>query len=548
MSSTAPADRQWFGHPRGLATLFFTEMWERFSYYGMRGLLILFLVASVKTGGYGLTDQTGAAIYGLYVGFVYLMALPGGWVADRILGQRKAVFLGGCLIAAGHFSMAVPTVPSFYAGLVLIVLGTGLLKPNVSAMVADLYPEGGNRRDAGFSVFYSGINVGALVGPLVCGFLGEKINWHLGFGAAGVGMILGLVQYKLGGKYLGDAGLRRAEPGSTGDDRKAVRRLLGGVAVVLGVLVLAIVLQAVGLLHLTLYGIARGTGFFMLGLAIVYFGSVLLFSGLTTAEKKKIVVIFVFFMAAVLFWAGFEQAGSSFNLFAVRLTNRMILGWEMPASFLQSVNSIFLILLAPVFGALWIRLGNRQPAAPAKMGWGLIFLALGFLVLAWGALYTVGGTLVGMHWLIATYLLHTVGELCLSPVGLSSVTKLSPRRLVGQMMGTWFMGTALGNLIAGLAAGGFAGMSVGELFAAVAKVSAVAGIVLLIFARPLRRLMGTETPAPNAASATAVPQDGDADVTLLSARNLAPGEPGEPKGRVTALSKKWLLPEEEPKK
>ena len=191
MSSQTPAaQKQWFGHPRGLSTLFFTEMWERFSYYGMRGLLLLFLVASVQTGGFGLTDRTGAAIYGLYVGFVYLMALPGGWVADRILGQRRAVFVGGCFIAAGHFSMALPTVPSFYMGLVLIVIGTGLLKPNVSAMVADLYPEGGARRDAGFSVFYSGINVGAMLGPIVCGFLGEKINWHLGFSAAGVGMIL----------------------------------------------------------------------------------------------------------------------------------------------------------------------------------------------------------------------------------------------------------------------------------------------------------------------------------------------------------------------
>src|SRR6266536_2048526 len=253
MSSTAPADRQWFGHPRGLATLFFTEMWERFSYYGMRGLLILFLVASVKTGGYGLTDQTGAAIYGLYVGFVYLMALPGGWVADRILGQRRAVFLGGCIIAAGHFSMALPTVPTFYLGLCLIVIGTGLLKPNVSAMVGDLYPEGGARRDAGFSIFYSGINTGALFGPIICGFLGEKINWHLGFGAAGIGMVLGLVQYRLGGKYLGAAGLRRAEAG----DRVAGRRLLIGIAFVAAAIAAGVVLQRLSVLHLSLADVAH---------------------------------------------------------------------------------------------------------------------------------------------------------------------------------------------------------------------------------------------------------------------------------------------------
>jgi len=466
-------------------------MWERFSYYGMRGILLLFLVATIQNGGFGMTDRTGAAIYGLYVGFVYLMALPGGWVADRILGQRSAVFIGGCFIAAGHFSMAVGLVPTFYLGLCLIVIGTGLLKPNVSAMVADLYPEGGNRRDAGFSIFYSGINVGAMIGPLVCGFLGEKINWHLGFGAAGVGMVLGLVQYRLGGKYLGEAGLRRKAEVTAAGDRTAIRRLGLGVAVLFGVIVLAVLLQLAGVLHLSLYGVAKSTGYFMLGLALVYFGSILFFSKLSVAEKKRILVIFVFFMAAVLFWAGFEQAGSSMNLFGERMTQRVILGWEMPASFLQSVNSIFIILLAPVFGALWIRLGRRQPSTPAKMGFGLAFLAIGFLVLAWGASFTAGGARVSMLWLIVTYLLHTVGELCLSPVGLSSVTKLSPKRLVGQMMGTWFMGTALGNLIAGLAAGGFQGMSMAELFSAVAKVTGVAGIVLLLFSRPIRRLMGT---------------------------------------------------------
>jgi POT family proton-dependent oligopeptide transporter len=496
MSNAPPSSaKQWLGHPRGLSTLFFTEMWERFSYYGMRGLLILFLVASVKTGGFGLTDQAAAAIYGLYVGFVYLMALPGGWVADRILGQRRAVFVGGCIIAAGHFSMALPTVPSFYAGLVLIVIGTGLLKPNVSAMVGDLYPEGGGRRDAGFSVFYSGINTGALIGPIICGFLGEKINWHLGFSAAGVGMVLGLIQYRYGGKYLGDAGLRRGHI-SAEEDRVAVRRLILGCAVVIAVLGVAALLQMSGVLHLTLYGVAQGTGYFMLGLAILYFSSVLLFGKLAVAEKKRIVVIFVFFMAAVLFWAGFEQAGSSLNLFAERLTNRVIFGWEMPASFLQSVNSIFLVTLAPFVGQLWIKLGTRQPSAPAKMGYGLAFLAIGFLVLAVGARIALGGIRVSMMWLILTYLLHTVGELCLSPVGLSSVTKLAPRRLVGQMMGTWFMGTALGNLIAGLAGGGFAGLSVAEMFAAVAKVTGIAGLILLVFSKPLKRLIGGAETAP----------------------------------------------------
>jgi POT family proton-dependent oligopeptide transporter len=396
--------------------------------------------------------------------------------------------------------MAIGTAATFYLGLCLIVIGTGLLKPNVSAMVADLYPEGGNRRDAGFSIFYSGINVGAMIGPLVCGFLGEKVNWHLGFGAAGVGMVLGLIQYQLGGKYLGEAGLRRKAEVTAAGDRTAIRRLGLGVAVLFGLIVLTALLQLAGVIHLDVYKVAQGTGFFMLALALLYFGAILFLSKLSKAEKKRIAVIFVFFMAAVLFWAGFEQAGSSMNLFAERLTQRVIFGWEMPASFLQSVNSIFIIALAPVFGMLWVRLGRKQPSTPAKMGFGLAFLAIGFLVLAWGASFTAGGARVSMLWLIVTYLLHTVGELCLSPVGLSSVTKLSPRPLVGQMMGTWFMGTALGNLIAGLAAGGFQGMSVEELFLSVAKVTGIAGVILLVLAKPIRRFMG------------ALPEDGTTPV------------------------------------
>jgi len=507
-SNIPAAQRQWLGHPRGLSTLFFTEMWERFSYYGMRGILILFLVASAQTGGFGLTDKTAAAIYGLYTGFVYLMALPGGWVADRILGQRNAVFVGGCIIAAGHFSMAIPSVWTFYGGLVLIVIGTGLLKPNVSSMVGDLYPTGSAKRDAGFSIFYSGINVGALLGPLVCGFLGERVNWHLGFSAAGIGMVLGLIQYRMGAGYLGSAGLRR-ESGNgrvAPTDSGAVRRLLIGCAVVVGIVATGIALRMAGVLKLELYDVAKGTGYFMLGLAIVYFGSLILFAKLTTAEKKRIFVIFLFFMAAVLFWAGFEQAGSSMNLFTDRLTERHLFGFEIPTSWFQSVNSMFLIAFAPLFGWLWVKLGSRQPSTAAKMGIGLAFLAIGFFILAFGARLAVGSVRVGMQWIIVTYLLQTAGELCLSPVGLSSVTKLAPRSLGGQLMGTWFMGTALGNLIAGLAAGGFEGLDTAQMFAAVGKVTGVAGIILLVFARPIRKLVGgaednrDEIPGPDTAA------------------------------------------------
>jgi POT family proton-dependent oligopeptide transporter len=503
--STLPSAGKWFGHPRGLSTLFFTEMWERFSYYGMRGLLILFLVASVETGGFGMTDQAAAAIYGLYTAGVYLMALPGGWIADRILGLRRAVFVGGCIIAAGHFSMAIPTVPTFYLGLCLIVCGTGLLKPNVSAIVGDLYPEGGARRDAGFSIFYSGINTGAFLGPLICGLLGEHVNWHAGFGAAGVGMVAGLIQYQRGAKYLGDAGLRRSEGEVSGARSKATRGLALGLGTLAGIGVVLALLQSAGAIHLTLQGVAQTTGVLIVALAILYFASILLFGNLDSREKKRVFVIFLLFVASAMFWAGYEQAGSSMNLFASRLTDRMFGSWEMPASWLQSVLPLCVIVLSPIFGWVWIRLGSREPSIPAKFGYGLILLAIGFLVMVVAAGKTTGGVKVGPGWLVVTYFLHTMGELCISPVGLSSVTKLAPRRLVGQLMGTWFMGTALGNLIAGLVAGGFETMPLPALFGAVAKVTGIAGLVMLLLAKPIRGLIGRlPTGAPAAA-----PVDGE---------------------------------------
>ncbi|MEN8143656.1 MAG: peptide MFS transporter [Gemmatimonadota bacterium] len=485
---TPTPDTRFFGHPAGLSTLFFTELWERFSYYGMRGILILFMTAAIADGGMELNTATAAAIYGLYTAAVYLLALPGGWVADRIMGQRNAVFTGGVIIAAGHFSMAVPGDPTFYLGLVLIVLGTGLLKPNVSAIVGDLYPEGGARRDAGFSIFYMGINLGALVGPLIVGLLGEKVNWHMGFSAAGVGMLLGLAWYKIGGHLLGDAGQLTESARDTLPQAK--RSFLLGVGGIAGVAALLWALNNAGTMSITLEGFAQGTGVFIVALAIVYFLSVILFGGLETIEKKRVVVIFLLFLGAAIFWSGFEQAGSSLNLFAAELTDRSVLGWEMPASFLQSINPFFIIVLAPVFGWMWIALGSRVPSLPVKFGLGLLLLGVGFLVIAWGATYTVEGTLVSPAWLIATYFLHTCGELCLSPVGLSSVTKLAPKRYVGQMMGTWFMGSALGNLIAGLLAGRFDVMPLPQLFVSVSAFVGVVGVLFFLFSRPIKRLMG----------------------------------------------------------
>ena len=486
-------DDRWFGHPRGLSTLFFTEMWERFSYYGMRAILVLFMTNAVATGGMGLDDVTATAIYGLYTAAVYVVTLPGGWVADRLLGLRRSVFWGGVVIAAGHFTLAIPSLIAFYIGLTLIVIGTGLLKPNVSAMVGDLYPEGGSRRDAGFSIYYMGINVGGFFGPLICGYLGENIDWHLGFGAAGVGMVLGLVQYSLGARHLGTAGEVKEEAKSPAARAAARRSLFIGLEAVVGLALILGALQAIGVIHMTLVGFVDSTGVFIVSLAAVFLLYVAFFGGLTLTEKRRVGVIAVCFLAAACFWSGFEQAGSSMNLFAERLTNRVINGWEMPASWLQSVNSTFIILLAPMFSALWLWLGARNPSIPVKMAFGLMFLGVGFAVLAWASMYATLENPVTPSWLVATYFFHTIGELCLSPIGLSAITKLSPQRYVGQMMGIWFMGAALGNLVAGRVAGLIASLPLPQLFGAVTMFSIGTGLLLLMLTKPLKKWIGDAT-------------------------------------------------------
>ncbi len=481
-----------FGHPRGLATLFFTEMWERFSYYGMRALLILFMTAAVAgdNPGMSLTDGTAAAIYGLYTSLVYLLALPGGWVADQIWGQRKTVFVGGVIIAAGHFAMAIPSTQTFFLGLILIVIGTGLLKPNVSTMVGELYPEGGATRDAGYSVYYMGINLGAFLGPLLCGYFGEQINWHFGFSLAGFGMVLGLVQYRMGGRHLGEAGLFRTSASDAEVAAKAKKfYLVSGISA--AVLVLFGYLVTSGVFNLTLTDIAEALGSSILIIVALYFIYLIIFGGYDTAQKKKLGIIFWLFILAAIFWSGFEQAGSSLNLFADRMADRDFGGWELPASWLQSVNAIFIVIFAPIFGSLWLVLANmsKHPSFLTKFGLGLLGLGAGFFVIAWGAANAEPGT-VGITFLIVTYFLHTVGELCLSPVGMSSITKLAPKGRVGQMMGIWFVATALGNLIAGLVAGDIGELGFGGLFQQVAWISAGAGLVALLLSKPLQKLMG----------------------------------------------------------
>ena len=481
------------GHPRGLSTLFFTEMWERFSFYGMRALLVLFMTAPL-TGvnpGLGFDVVKATAIYGLYTAMVYLLALPGGWVADTLWGQRRAVFVGGCIIAGGHFSMAVPTLPTFYLGLILIALGTGLLKPNVSTMVADLYPEGGARRDTGFSIFYMGINLGAFLGILLCGLIGEGHNFHWGFSLAGIGMVLGLIQYKLGAKRLGAAGLLRSADEPHVLQRRA-RNFYLTAAGMGAVVMIAAFLATSGAIVVTVRQLAEWLGSGIPILSGLFFLYLFTAGGLSKLEKRRLGVIVWLYLLAAVFFSGFEQAGSSMNIFARDLTDRVVLGWEMPASWLQNVNPVFIILLAPVFGWLWTWLARRNahPSIPVKFALGLFGLAAGFLVISWGAANAGVDSRVSMSWLVVTYFLHTVGELCLSPVGLSSMTKLAPQGRVGQMMGIWFIAAALGNLLAGLVAGRLGELAPAPLFGNVAFIVGAAGLVAILVSPAVRRLMG----------------------------------------------------------
>jgi POT family proton-dependent oligopeptide transporter len=427
----------WAGHPRGLSTLFFTEMWERFSYYGMRAFLILYMVAPATAGGLGFADADAASIYGTYTGSAWAAAIGGGFIADRFLGQYRSVLIGGIIIAAGHFTLAFKALPFFYTGLSLIVIGTGLLKPNVSTLVGSLYTSNDKRRDAGFSIFYMGINLGAFLGPLIAGYLAQRVDWHIGFACAGVGMVLGLAQYVIGRGRLQIAmdKLSSARPRSGAKTQAA---------------------------------------------------------SFTTEERKRMAAVVVFFVFAALFWGAYEQAGSTLNLFADRFTRLTLFGFSFPSSWFQSVQALFLIMLAPVMAVLWKRLGDQQPSSPAKFALGLLFAGIAFLLLVpAGSLAQSGaGVLVSPWWLIGCYFLEEIGELCLSPVGLSVVTKLAPARVLGLMMGVWLLSTAVGNKLAGWSAGFFSTLPLPTLFGYVAVVMFVSCVILTLLIKPIRGLMG----------------------------------------------------------
>ena len=485
-----PLDTAFFGHPRGLSTLFFTEMWERFSFYGLRALLILFMTADPATGGLGFDAVTAGAIYGLYTSMVYMATLPGGWIADQILGPQRAVLAGGVLIAAGHFSMALPSLASFYVGLTLIVIGTGLLKGNVSVIVGRLYGKDDERRDAGYSIFYMGINTGAFIAPFICGYLGQRVNWHAGFAAAGVGMLLGLVQFMLGRKHLGDAGREPSHPGTPEALSAQQRRGAAWVAVAAVVLVATGIGMQMGVLPFGAKDIADAAGVLLLALSIGFFAWVFLSGGWTKVERNHLVVIGVLFLGYATFSSAFEQAGSTLNLFADRNTRNEVFGYAFPSSWFQSVNPLVVIAFAPVFAWLWVRLArqHREPGAPFKFGLALIGVGAGFALLVPAAGLSGNGALVGPGWLVATYVLHTWAELALSPVGLSAMSKLAPARIGGLVMGVWFLGTSNGNYIGGRLSGFYESMPLPTLFGSVAAFAILAGLLFLAFSRTLNRL------------------------------------------------------------
>ena len=429
-------------HPKGLPTLFFTEMWERFSYYGMRGFLILYMTTAVSAGGLGFSDKHAGSLYGTYTGSAWLAAIFGGLIADRLLGQYRSVLVGGIIIALGHFTLAFKVLPSFYLGLALIVIGTGLLKPNVSTLVGAMYEPGDTRRDAGFSIFYMGINLGAFLGPIIAGYLAQRVNWHAGFACAGVGMALGVVQYIAGRERLRPAIERLAErpaPPVAGD------------------------------------GVVRTGGF-------------------TTAEWKRMAAVVIFFIFAGIFWGSYEQAGSTLNLFGDRYTRTNVLGFNFPSSWYVSVQALWVIILAPIMAWVWTRLSRmkKEPSSPAKFALGLVFAGLAFMMLIPAArlAQSAANVRVSPLWLVGAYFIEELGELCISPVGLSIVTKIAPVRIVGLMMGVWFLSNALGNKLAGFAAGFFSSMPLDRLFGIVAMISFASGVLLFALIRPIKSLMG----------------------------------------------------------
>ena len=441
-----------FGHPIGLRTLFLTEMWERMSYYGMRALLVLYMTGAV-TGfnpGLGWSQVESQAIYGIYSGMVYFMVVPGGWIADNILGHQKAVLIGALIIALGHFTLAIPIEQTFFLGLIFVVLGTGLLKGNISTIVGQLYEGQDDKRDSGYTIFYMCINIGSTLGFLICSYLGEKIGWHWGFGAAGIGMAFGVIQYIKHRHLLGDAGMH---PNEMPDDKR--RKLTTYLKVSLVGMFMVIGAGLFGFFTIDPRFFAEQFAYFLTIIAGLYFVYLFLFAGLNAAERKNLILLFLLFIGAAAFWSGFDQSAGSLNIFARDYTDLSIVGYEIPVGWLQFANPVIVVLFAPIFAGIWAQLArkNLDPSLPIKFAIGLLFMALSFLIMIVAVNIALESSPVGMQWLLLTYLFQTWGELALSPIGLSAFSRYGPKRYMGQMFGLWFLASAIGGVLAGLLGG-----------------------------------------------------------------------------------------------
>ena len=486
---SAQQDRRFFGHPAGLATLFVTEMWERFSYYGMVAILVLYLAADPSTDGLGLPATTAIGIFGVYSALIYLLAVPGGWIADRVIGPYRAVLIGGCVIAAGHYVLAIPAPMSVWPGLALIAIGTGLLKPNISAMVGELYdrdPDEGERRDAGFSIFYMGINIGSFFSPLICGYLGEKVGWHVGFGAAGVGMTIAVIVFVAATRRtLGAVGRTVPNP----ETRAQLNKLA---AITAGFLILAVVAFSVDALlgHYRAEHMIWFLAAVTVATPFAYFARIFRSADLTSLDRDRMKAYVWIFLGSAMFWLISDQGGSTLSLFADRNTDRDVGGFEIPASWLQSVNPIAIVLLAPVFAVIWYKLGRRAPTLPAKFVLALLLIGLSFLAMAVLSNTAADGTKVLLVWLMLIVLIQTIGELLLSPTGLSASTHLAPRGMESQVVALWFLSSAVGDAIGSTTAPLQDSMGQTGYFCLIGGAALVLAVVIGTQVKRIHHLMG----------------------------------------------------------
>ncbi|MEU0688552.1 peptide MFS transporter [Streptomyces uncialis] len=482
---TSGGGKTFFGHPRGLATLFMTEMWERFSFYGMRALLPLYLVAP---GGLDLKPTTATAIYSIYLAMVYLLAMPGGWFGDRVWGPRKTVAVAASVIMAGHVTLALPGQAPFFAGLALVALGSGLLKANISTMVGHLYDGPDDpRRDGGFTIFYMGINLGAFAAPLIIGTVGESVNWHLGFALAALGMALGLIQFLLGTRHLSERSSVVPKPLTDVERRSTLRK---------GLIWLAVAV--------VFYGVVGGAGLYTLNWALVPItlaGLIIPIMVLTrikrdkelsATEQTRMTGFIWFFVAAAAFWMIYDQGGSTLALFAKNSTNNTVLGFDFPVSWFQSINPVLVMALAPVLAWLWLALNRRgkEPSSVVKFSSALLLVGVSFLVFLIPLTMSGDGSKVAVWWMVAIYFAQTLGELCLSPVGLSVTTKMAPEKYGSQMMGVWFLAVTAGDCTTGLLS--IAGVDLNKtgVVGLEAALAILAAAAVFMYRKKVKALMG----------------------------------------------------------